>query len=446
MPKGAIGVAVKFIDLFAGLGGFHLALKSLGHECVFASEVDRELVSLYDANFQMMPFGDIRMIETGDIPEHDILCAGFPCQPFSKAGEQQGLACTKWGDLFSEIIRIIHHHNPEYILLENVSNLENHDRGKTWKGMHADLTRLGYDVKYAHLSPHEFGIPQVRKRMFIVARRGSLRDFAFPEKLNTETSIHTILEEVPSQAKQLPIRFIACLEVWQEFLQRFPSNEEFPSYPIWAMEFGADYPYLDLTPYSISDEELGAYRGVFGIPLSDISPKERRSFLPHHATTSQETFPSWKINFIKKNRELYQRHQKWIDIWKAKLFQFPHSLQKLEWNCKGATLDIWDKIVRFRASGVRVKLPNTAPSLNTIDTQIPIIAWERRYMTMSECARLHGMWDIQIPELVTPAIRALGNAVNVEIVKRIAQALLRPEPIVEDRSVSLEHAHSINQA
>jgi len=117
-----------------------------------------------------------------------------------------------------------------------------------------------------------------------------------------------------------------------------------------------------------------------------------------------------------------------MNEWIPFIRPFPHSLQKLEWNCKGAEPNIWTKIVRFRASGVRVKLPNTAPSLNTIDTQIPIIAWEKRYMTMRECARIHGMGDIQLPEMLTPAIRALGNAVNVEIVRRIAHNLLMSQP------------------
>lgn len=422
---------MRFIDLFAGLGGFHLALRELGHECVFASEIDKELVGLYEINHGLSPCGDIRMIDEKDIPAHDILCAGFPCQPFSKAGEQQGLECMKWGDLFWEIIRIVNYHKPEFILLENVSNLEKHNREQTWKEMYAALVAQGYEVTFTHLSPHEFGIPQVRNRMFIVARRNSLGTFVFPQKLNTETSIRSVLETEPSYAKALPKHFIECLEVWQEFLNFFPRDEEFPSYPIWAMEFGATYPYEATTPHMLSDEELSHYKGIFGIPLNEVPREKIRDFLPHHALTAQEHFPSWKVNFIKKSRNLYARHFVWMNEWIPRIQSFPHSLQKLEWNCKGAELDIWTKIVRFRASGVRAKRPNTAPSLNTIDTQIPIIAWERRYMTMRECARLHGMGDIQLPEMVTPAIRALGNAVNVKIVRQIAHNLFTSEPRYE---------------
>src|SRR6478736_2261643 len=98
---------MKFIDLFAGLGGFHLALKRLGHKCVFASEIDENLATLYEKNFGLKPVGDIRKVKATKIPKHDILCAGSPCQPFSKAGEQQGLDCPRWGDLFNSIIRIL---------------------------------------------------------------------------------------------------------------------------------------------------------------------------------------------------------------------------------------------------------------------------------------------------------------------------------------------------
>ncbi len=118
---------MRFIDLFAGLGGFHLALRELGHECVFASELDEKLREIYLANFGIQPAGDIRNIPLDDIPPHDILCAGFPCQPFSKAGSQEGMNDTERGMLFYEILRIIDYHKPKYIILENVPNIKKHN-------------------------------------------------------------------------------------------------------------------------------------------------------------------------------------------------------------------------------------------------------------------------------------------------------------------------------
>ena len=124
-----------FVDLFAGLGGFRLALKSLGHECVFACEIDTGLRDLYEKNFGMRPAGDIREIPVSSIPEHDILCAGFPCQPFSKAGEQNGFSCPKWGDLFEFVIQTLETRRPDYFILENVPNITKHDGGRTWRAI-----------------------------------------------------------------------------------------------------------------------------------------------------------------------------------------------------------------------------------------------------------------------------------------------------------------------
>jgi len=171
---------VRFVDLFAGLGGFHIALTRLGHTCVFASELDKNLRDLYEKNFGIKSHGDIRSVRVSDIPSHDILCAGFPCQPFSKAGEQKGFDCPKEGDLFDYVMRIILYHNPRYLIVENVPNLKRHDEGNTWRRLARRLKRAGYNIESAHLSPHQFGIPQIRERVFIVGSRASLREFAWP--------------------------------------------------------------------------------------------------------------------------------------------------------------------------------------------------------------------------------------------------------------------------
>lgn len=156
---------MRFVDLFAGLGGFHVALGQLGHECVFASEIDETLRTLYATNFGIEARGDIRPIPLDEVPVHDILCAGFPCQPFSKAGEQRGLKCPRWGDLFDNVVDILRHRKPTDLILENVPNLARHAGGQTWAGMKAKLEAAEYSIQDHRYSPHQFGVPQIRDRI-----------------------------------------------------------------------------------------------------------------------------------------------------------------------------------------------------------------------------------------------------------------------------------------
>ena len=420
---------LKFIDLFAGLGGFHLALRALGHECVFASEIDEELCDLYERNFSMRPQGDLRVIAEEHIPTHDVLCAGFPCQPFSKAGEQQGTKCKLWGDLFSKhVLRVIRHHQPAYLLMENVANLERHDGGRTWRRMRRQLEREGgYAIDTKVLSPHRFGVPQIRERLFIVGSRCGLDHFAWPAEDDSEPFIHTVLDDQPADAKGLTDQVVRCLEVWQEFIERAPKGEQLPSFPIWTMEFGATYPYTKYDSlHRIPVRTLSNYRGCFGQTLKRPLRRHIIERLPSYARAESGAFPRWKQLFIRQNRQFYEHNKRWIKPWLPKIREFPPSLQKFEWNCKGEPRDIWRYVIQFRASGVRVKRPTTAPSLVAMTTtQVPIIGWQRRYMTPRECSRLQSMDELKhLPAAQTKVVQALGNAVNAEVVRRIAKTLL----------------------
>ncbi len=435
----------KFVDLFAGLGGFHQAAEHLGGKCVFASEIDADLLKVYQKNFKIKACGDIRKVKPEEVPQHDLLCAGFPCQPFSKAGGQMGWDDAVRGTVFWNIIEILRLRRPKLVILENVAHFVRHDEGNTYQKVKQALESLGYTVDYHQFSPHQFGVPQIRERIYMVGSLGSLNGFEWPE-IETETkdvSIHTVLDTKPSDAGKLSPQVIKCLEVWQEFLELFPAKTKLPSFPIWGMEFKATYPYDRDALSRVPLDELQKTRGCFGVSLKGKSREEIYKLVPSHARAGRGAFPRWKKLFIRQNREFYLEHKKRIDPWLHKIQTFPPSLQKLEWNCQGESRNIWEYVLQFRASGVRVKRTNTSPSLVAMTTtQVPIIAWEQRYMTARECARLQSMGELKyLPEGIS-AFYALGNAVNVTVVQKILAKLLplldverddQPEPLGKNR-------------
>ena len=442
----------KFIDLFAGLGGFHFALSELGHECVFASELREDLRKLYTINFPGTRIeGDITKINPKDIPAHDILCAGFPCQPFSQAGKRQGFKDEGRGNLFYNICAIIDEHHPRYVFLENVANLKGHDNGNTWATIEQMLKDRQYCVTERILSPHQFGIPQHRKRIYIVGVRkdiGSIDDFRFPEPPSAKNcDISRILDV--DETNYIPIKKETRfqLSIWQEFIDLIIKHgQSIPRFPIWAMEFGANYEFREVAPAFQTNNMLRGKRGHLGRPVEGSNKRQLLNCLPIYAQADKsKVFPKWKIRYIEQNREFYNKNKKWLKPWITKVRNFENSHLKFEWNC-GDDVEptIYDKIIQFRASGIRVKLPTFSPALNLVGTQIPIIPWIKlprksvksgepeygRYMTRDEAAKLQGMMKLKFGNdhfalSMTRSFEALGNAVNVTIVKHIAKNLIK---------------------
>lgn len=191
---------LKFIDLFAGIGGTRLGFEDEKTECVFSAEWDKFAIQTYEANFGDTPAGDVTQIEAEEIPEHDILLAGFPCQPFSSIGKREGFKDKTQGTLFFDILRILEHHKPSAFLLENVPGILTIDNGRSIQTVMGALDELGYDTQYQILDAADFGLPQRRRRVYFVGFLKELNiDFEYPEPTVDEyTPVSSILEgDVP---------------------------------------------------------------------------------------------------------------------------------------------------------------------------------------------------------------------------------------------------------
>jgi len=190
---------LKFIDLFAGIGGLRQGFEDENTACVFSSEWDTFSKKTYEANFGEIPYEDITEIAEAEIPPHDVLLAGFPCQPFSSIGKREGFLHETQGTLFFDVLRIVKYHNPKMFLLENVAGLVNHDNGNTFRIILSALDEAGYDVFHEILDAGDFGVPQVRKRIIIVGFRKDFKinNFIIPTTNNKEKFVNEILELDP---------------------------------------------------------------------------------------------------------------------------------------------------------------------------------------------------------------------------------------------------------
>lgn len=361
-----------------------------------ASEIDEKASQIYEENFGIHPEGDVRKIDPAQIGQIDVICGGFPCQTFSKAGKQAGLGDPR-GTLFQEIIRIATYYEdiskrPKIFLLENVHNLVSHDDGKTWRTIKDAIITAGYNVidNPIILGPKDLGIPQIRDRAIIVAVRKDIFDgrieLNIPRKKRNTTTIDSILED-DDTIKDLSSYTISkkqerLLECWNDFYHGI--NEKVLGRPVWSDEFRQSY---DLT----ACDENGQY-----------------------------IIPKWKQEFIQWNRDLYNNNRKFIDSWYKKWdiqsWTFPTE-RKFEWQCGEFCENIWQTIVQFRTSGIRVKRPTEAPTLVTLD-HTPVIAARKRFLTVREVARLQSFPDTyRFNETKSEAYKQLGNAVNVDVIE-----------------------------
>lgn len=232
-----------FIDLFSGIGGFHQAMHQLNGKCLLSSEIDNFAIDTYLDNYGIDSNRDVRSIKDSEFPKHDVLCAGFPCQTFSKAGKQLGFADQTKGTLFFEIVRILKNKEirPKYIILENVRNLLSHDSGNTWNVIQKTLDEVGYNFKEVLMSPHQLGIPQLRERVYILGVRKDIFDgelqFTIPQVKKETLDIYKagIIDENPDPKYKISTHEEKVLKCWDEFYHGI--KETVIGFPIWLKEF-----------------------------------------------------------------------------------------------------------------------------------------------------------------------------------------------------------------
>lgn len=261
-----------FVDLFAGIGGIRIPFTELGGKCVFSSEWDKAAQISYSYNFGEVPFGDITKINSDSIPKHDVLLAGFPCQAFSIIGKMKGFADTR-GTMFFEVARILQHHQPKAILLENVKQLVSHDGGKTFKVILDTLAELGYSVKWKILNALDFGLPQKRERVIIVGFKSeaACEQFNFDfepiaynlasvleDDKNVDSSLFASDMILDKRRKRVEGKNVFYPSVWHE---NKSGNISILPYAC-ALRTGASYNYLLINGYRRpSSRELLRFQG-----------------------------------------------------------------------------------------------------------------------------------------------------------------------------------------
>ena len=270
-----------FIDLFAGIGGMRQAFERHGGKCVFSSEWDKFAQITYQTNFKEMPHGDITKISTRDIPAHDILLAGVPCQPFSHAGLKKGFDDTR-GTLFFDVARIIKDKKPSLALLENVKGFKNHDSGRTFKTIVQVLDEIGYDVFAKVLNASDFGLPQNRERIYIVCvnrQKIKQRDFEFPKPIKKETRVGDILE--PRTDK----KYVLSNKLWNGHKRRLKEHRK----------RGNGFGYSLFTPSSIRTSTISARYYKDGSEVLIATRGNPRKITPREAARLQGFPESFKI-------------------------------------------------------------------------------------------------------------------------------------------------------
>lgn len=385
---------IDFIDLFCGIGGFHQALNRIKNtRCVFACDIDEKCRKTYEENYEIKPSGDITKVVVNDIPDFDILCGGFPCQSFSNSGKKKGFE-DKRGQLFEYILSIASSKKPSFLFLENVKHIKRIDNGKVFDHIVKRINETGYNVTTTELSPHQLGIPQQRERIVFVCIRNDLYDKDKILNLTPQSNIPINTDKIFETDKthtdkyKIPPDDENVLNAWDEMIKKFNVGETL-SPTILCKEFNSLY----------TNEEF-------------------------------EKLPTWKRDYIVKNKPLYTKYKTEWDIWLnnySEILSKKEIYSKLEWQT-GKTKEndsIFNHFIQLRQSGIRVKKSEYFPTLVAI-VQTPIYAKEKRFITPRECARLQSFPDdFILHKNDHTAYKQFGNAVNVDVVHFVMSNTLK---------------------
>lgn len=424
------GPSFTFVDLFAGIGGFHAALGALGGRCVYAVEKDPDAAAVYQTNWRTPALGDIVADTEGrmEVPDHDVLAAGFPCQPFSKSGFQRGMDEAR-GTLFWNICEVLRVRRPTVVLLENVRNIAGPRHAHEWRVIIRSLRDLGYRVASEPLvfSPHLLppergGRPQVRERVFILAT------YVGVEAAHDDVALSVVPGPVDgwnpmdwSLADHLPLQDHAevahvpgltltspeerWIDAWNDFVLSLRESgvRRLPGFPVWADEL-------------VHESELRIPPGT----------------------------AEWKAAFLRKNAAFYTAHQEvvqpWLERWNH-LRDFPPSRRKLEWQAQDAP-SLESTVMHLRPSGLRAKRQTYVPALVAI-TQTSILGDRRRRLSPREAARLQGLpeWFDFGAQRSPMTYKQLGNGVNVGAAYHVfREHVMTTSAAVELRAPGLLHS------
>ena len=413
--------ALRYADLFAGIGGFASVFTSLGGEHAYAVEIDPAAAGVYARNWGNDPLGDITNDANDSrviVPDHDILAGGFPCQPFSKSGAQRGMDEVR-GTLFFHIEKILRARKPTVVVLENVRNLVGPRHRHEWEVIIDHLRDAGYQVSStpAIFSPHKIapehgGTPQVRERVFITATLvpdGMVMDpepvpVALPAEVSMDREWDLIHDLPMDPARDIPGTHItaaerAWIDHWEVMVQIMRA---------WRARQASE-----------TGEPL---RNLPGFPIWTDAWVSKRT----HAE-QMDGAPAWKADFLRKNLDLYESLRAFLGDaqmrdWLRTVRTFPESRRKLEWQAQG-TMALWDCVISLRPSGLRVKRPTHLPALVAI-TQTPIIGPLGRRLSTREAARLQGLPDnFDFGDQRDAAtFKQLGNGVNTGVVLQVLRA------------------------